>query len=69
MISFPFIEVAKNTRQLIWEILGDEARPELDGCRAVQPYCGGRGKEWLHALCEESEHDSTQNIARPCGGQ
>ena len=63
------IEASQYSRKQIWQILGHEARPEVRGRGAVQPRRRGRGKEGLHALGEEAEQDSAQNIARPRGGQ
>ena len=60
--SFLAIEATEYSWQQIWQIFCNKAGPELGGRSAVQPYRSGGGKERLHALRQESQHDSTQHI-------
>ena len=59
----------KHARQQVRQILGDQAGPERRGGRAVQPHGGGRGEERLHALGEQAQDDTAEDIARAGGGQ
>ena len=62
IISFLAIEGAEYSWQQIWQIFCNKARPELGGRSTVQPYRSGGGKERIHTLREETEHDAAQNI-------
>jgi hypothetical protein len=62
-MSFLAIKGAEYSRQQIRQIFRNKAGPEQGGRSTVQPYRSGGSKERLHALRQESQHDSAQNIA------
>jgi hypothetical protein len=62
------LKAPKHTRQKVRQILGDEARSERDGGGAVKPNGGGGGQKRLHALSEEAQDNTAEDIARAGGG-
>ena len=62
-MSFLAIKGAEYSRQQIRQIFCNKAGPELGGRSTVQPDRSGGGKERIHTLREEPEHDAAQNIA------